>query len=118
LSALASLFDFLCENNAVLQNPVHGVKRPKEGSHEGKTAAVSDDQARVLLNTPNIETLKGKRDRAILAVLLYHALRRSELCDLCVKDYMPRRGIPHFEIRGKGQKIRYIPVHPQAVRLI
>lgn len=118
LSALASLFDFLCENNAVLHNPVHGVKRPKEGSNEGKTPAVSDDQAKILLQTPDPETLKGKRDRAILAVLLYHALRRSEVCDLCVKDYIPRRGIPHFEVYGKGQKIRYIPVHPKAVGLI
>jgi integrase/recombinase XerD len=28
LSALSSLFDYLCERNAVVGNPVDGVKRP------------------------------------------------------------------------------------------
>ena len=32
------------------------------------------------------DTLKGKRDRAILSVLLFHAFRREELCKLKVKD--------------------------------
>ena len=79
LSALASLFDYLCESNAVIHNPVHGVKRPKMISWEGKTPALSDDQARILLEAPDAATLKGKRDRAILATLLYHGLRCQEL---------------------------------------
>ena len=37
LSALASLFDYLCECNAVALNPVKGVKRPPAESNEGKT---------------------------------------------------------------------------------
>ena len=56
--------------------PVQGVKRPNEGANEGKTPAISDTQARALLDAPRADTLKGKRDRAILAVLLFHALRR------------------------------------------
>jgi len=36
LSALSSLFDYLCERNAVSGNPVDGVKRPKVKSNEGK----------------------------------------------------------------------------------
>ena len=118
LSALSSLFDFLCENNAITHNPVKGVSRPKEGANEGKTPATSDDQARTLLNSPSPDTLKGKRDRAILAVLLFHALRRSELCDLKVKDYSPRSGIQHFTVHGKGDKIRYVPVHQSAAAAI
>lgn len=118
LSALASLFDFLCEKNAITHNPVDGVKRPKENNNEGKTAPISDDDARVLLSTPDPDTLKGKRDRAILATLLYHALRRSEVCSLKVKDYGPRRGIPHFQIMGKGSKLRYVPVNPKAILYI
>lgn len=118
LSALSSLFDFLCENNAITHNPVKGVSRPKEGANEGKTPATGDDQARTLLNAPSPDTLKGKRDRAILAVLLFHALRRSELCDLKVKDYSLRSGIQHFTVHGKGDKIRYVPVHPSAATAI
>ena len=71
LAALASLFDHLLENNAVAGgNPVHGVKRPKIETNEGKTPALGDDQAKRLLDAPDTETVKGVRDRAILAVLL------------------------------------------------
>lgn len=118
LAALSSLFDALCEANAITHNPVKGVARPKEGANEGKTPAVSDDQARRLLNAPSADTLKGKRDRAILASLLYHGLRREELCGLKLKDILLRRGIMHFCIHGKGGKIRYVPIHPKAMGFI
>jgi site-specific recombinase XerC len=58
-------------------NPVDGVKRRKVKSNEGKTSALGDAQARQLLDAPPADTLKGVRDRAILATLLYHALRRE-----------------------------------------
>ena len=116
LSALADLFDYLCEANAVSHNPVKGVARPNEGASEGKTPALSDRQAKQLVEAPPAATLKGKRDRAILAVLLYHALRRAELCRLRVKDYAERRGLKHLRVHGKGAKIRYVPVHPRAIR--
>ena len=118
LSALADLFDYLCEANAVSHNPVKGVERPNEGASEGKTPALSDAQAKQLVEAPPTATLKGKRDRAILAVLLYHALRRAELCSLRVKDYAERRGIKHLRVHGKGGKIRYLPVHPRAIQLL
>ena len=70
LAALASLYEYLCECNAVTHNPVKGVKRPKVDSYEGKTPALGDAQARQLLDAPPTDTLKGKRDRAILSVLL------------------------------------------------
>src|SRR5262249_887435 len=67
LSALSSLFDYLCEKNAVTYNPVKGVKRPAADANEGKTPALGDAQARALLEAPATDTLKGKRDRAILS---------------------------------------------------
>lgn len=118
LSALSELFDFLTDRHAVDSNPVDGVKRPGEGANEGKTPALSDAQAKRLLEAPSDSTLKGRRDRAILAVLLYHALRRAELCSLRVRDYELRRGIPSLAIHGKGSRIRYLPVHPSAATLI
>jgi integrase/recombinase XerD len=118
LSALSSLFDHLCESNAVTHNPVKGVKRPNEGTYEGKTPALGDAQARALLNAPDTETLKGKRDKAMMAVLLFHAVRRDEVAKLRVKDMQTRQGILHFQIRGKGDKIRYLPVNPDSQRLV
>lgn len=118
LSALSSLFDYLCEHNAVTHNPVKGVKRPMANNNEGKTPAISNDQARKLLETPPEETLKGRRDRAILATLLYHGLRRQELCNLRVKDYQRRSGVMMFHVHGKRKKERFIPVEPKTQRLI
>lgn len=118
LSALSDLFAHLCEANAVLHNPVNGVERPTEGANEGKTPAISDDQARRLLEAPPVGTLKGCRDRAILAVLLYHAIRRAELCALRLKDCEERRGVRHLRIHGKRGKIRFVPLHPRASVLI
>ncbi len=113
LAALASLYEFLCDRNAVDQNPVKGVKRPKVDTYEGKTPALGDHQARQLLDAPKLDTLKGLRDRAILSVLLFHALRREELTKLRVKDFnLMRSGVPHILVQGKGAKTRYVPTHP------
>lgn len=93
LAALSSLFDFLCESNAVEFNPADGVKRPSAGANEGKSPALSDERAKALLNAPAGETLKAVRDRAILSALLFHGLRRAELCALAVGDIQERRGV-------------------------
>jgi integrase/recombinase XerD len=119
LAALSSLFQYLCDNNAVTHNPVKGVKRPKVESDVGKTPAIADHQARKLLIAPAEKSLKGLRDRAILATLLYHALRREELCKLTVRDARhERRGVPHLKVSGKGEKTRYVPLHGAAQDLI
>lgn len=118
LSALSSLFDYLCERNAVLGNPVDGVKRPTANGNEGSTPALGDAQARKLLEAPPEDTLKGKRDRAILATLLYHGIRREELCRLRVRDMQSRQGVMHFRIKGKRDKVRFVPIHASAQRLV
>lgn len=118
LSALSSLFEYLCEKNAVTHNPVKGVKRPAANNNEGKTPALSNDQARQLLEAPPEDTVKGQRDRAILATLLYHGLRRQELCNLRVKDYQRRSGVMMFHVHGKRKKERFVPVEPKTQRLI
>lgn len=118
LAALSSLFEYLCERNAVETNPVKGVKRPKVETYEGKTPAIGDHQARQLLDAPDPSTLKGKRDRAILSVFLFHGLRRAELCGLRVRDIEERRGVRHLVVRGKGGKTRYVPLHANAAERI
>jgi integrase/recombinase XerD len=118
LSALSALFDYLCEHNAVAGNPVDGVKRPVANGNEGSTPALGDAQVRKLLNAPSEDTLKGVRDRAILATLLYHGIRREELCRLRVRDIQSRQGVLHFRVKGKRDKVRFVPVHVTAQRLI
>ncbi len=119
LASLASLFEYLCEKNAVTHNPVKGVERPRTESGEGKTPALGDHQARELLAAPQKDTIKSKRDRAILSTLLFHALRREELCKLKVRDFQhARKGVPHLRVSGKGGKTRYLPLHPGTHALI
>jgi integrase/recombinase XerD len=118
LAALSSLYAYLCERHAVWHNPVLGVKRPRSMNREGVTPALGDHQARMLLEAPPADTLKGKRDRAILATLLYHGLRCEELCTLHVGDIHQREGVTHLRVEGKGDKVRYLPLHVLAQRLI
>lgn len=118
LSALSQLFDFYCECNAVDFNPIAGVKRPKHSRSQGKTPAISDEQMKLLLNAPSEDTLKGIRDRAIIATFGYHGPRRAEVAALLIRHYSRRGGVKYFEIHGKGGKIRYVPVHPIAQVLI
>jgi site-specific recombinase XerD len=119
LTALSALYNYLCDRNAVIHNPCKGVKRPTVVRNTGRTPAIAARQARGLLNAPVEDTLKGKRDRAILATLLYHGLRRSELCKLRVEDYRFQvEGVPHLYVEGKGNKERYVRLHDFAAELI
>ena len=74
------------------------------------------EEGRALVNAPTSESLRGKRDRAILAVLLGCGLRRSELVHLKV-EHLQRRE-EHWvvvDLVGKGGHVRTIPV-PQWVK--
>jgi integrase/recombinase XerD len=73
---------------------------------------------RKLLEAPAADTLKGVRDPAILATLLYHGIRREELCGLRIKDMQSRQGVLHFRVKGKRGKVRFVPVQVLAQRLI
>jgi site-specific recombinase XerD len=115
LAALASLFDYLIERAPRhTRNPAHGVKRPRINSYEGTTPALSSHQAKLLLNAPDLYSPKGLRDRAMLAVLLFHGLRRQEVALLKISDLQMRDGIQHLRFQGKGGRLRYIPLHGDA----
>ena len=113
LSALSSLYEFLTDQNAVATNPVKGVKRPKVDSYEGKTPAIADKEARQLMNLPNDKSLKGLRDRALLATLLYHGLRREET--LSPED-QGHPSPPRRAASSSARQRRQDPLHPSARR--
>ena len=69
------------------------------------------DQGHALWQAPDRERTKGKRDRALLGVLLAWGLRRHELAALSVGHLQQREG--HWaivDLRGKAGRVRTIPV--------
>ena len=69
------------------------------------------EQGQALWQAPDRERLKGKRDRALLALLLACGLRRHELAELTFGHLQQRQG--HWaimDLRGKAGHVRTIPV--------
>jgi integrase len=68
-------------------------------------------QAQALLNAPDITTTKGLRDRAIIAVLLGCALRRSEVASLTFTHIQQRDGRWCIvDLYGKHGRVRTVPM--------
>jgi len=90
---------------------VKGPKKPGVRLGNWLTA----DEARRFWQSPDPDTLKGKRDRAVLAILLGCGLRRRELADLAFTHLQQRE--EHWaivDLVGKGGHIRTVPV-PECV---
>jgi site-specific recombinase XerD len=69
------------------------------------------EQGHALWQAPDKERMKGKRDRALLALLLACGLRRHEVAELTVGHLQQREG--HWaivDLRGKAGHVRTIPV--------
>jgi site-specific recombinase XerD len=72
---------------------------------------LTPEQGNALWQAPNLERLHGKRDRALLAMLLACGFRRHEVAELAV-DHLQKRE-DHWaiiDLVGKGGHIRAIPV--------
>jgi integrase len=72
---------------------------------------LSKDDAQALINSPDITTLKGLRDRALLAVTLGAGLRRSEVAALACEHIQQRDGRwVIVDLVGKGNRVRSVPI--------
>ncbi len=94
-------------NIAAAVGRVKGVRR--EGIRTGNW--LTKDQAKLLLAAPDSATFTGKRDRALLAVLLGTGLRRNEARDLTV-DHIQMRDARWciVDLIGKHGKCRTVPM--------
>ena len=81
------------------------------------TRGVNPDSFKQITAQVNLETLKGKRDIAILRLLWDNALRRGEVCSLNIEDYQP--GESQLWIKGKGKLTKEpISLSSKAITLI
>ncbi len=90
-----------------------GIRRVKGARQLGLPIGnwLTAEQGKALLQNPLSQTLRGKRDRAMLAVLLGCGLRRAELLRLALEDVQTRDG--HWVIAdlvGKAGRIRTVPM--------
>jgi site-specific recombinase XerD len=113
LSAIRKLAVEATDNGLLDPDLAAGIGRVKGakrlGVHLGNWLTLAEAQA--LLGAPDATTVKGKRDRAILAVLLGCALRRAELAGLNVEDIQQRDGRwVAADLVGKGGRVRTVPV--------
>ena len=71
LAAIRMLFDWLVTGQVVATNPAHSVRGPKHVVKTGKTTVLTGEQARELLDSIDVSTLVGLRDRALIAVMTF-----------------------------------------------
>ncbi len=71
ISALSSLFNFLCKKQLMAINPAQGIKRPKVEQDQVKAPVLTTEQARLILDAPGMDDFKGVRATAILRQSYY-----------------------------------------------
>jgi site-specific recombinase XerD len=111
LSALRMLFDFLVTGQVIENNPAHAVRGPKHSMRRGKTAVLSADEARQLLDSIDVSTPKGLRDRALIALMVYSFGRIGAVLAMRVEDVFTLKGRQWIRLHEKGGKEHEMPCH-------
>ena len=106
LSALRGLCKFLVREGLIEHDPTSLTARPRLGRRLPR--ALGEAELVRLLETPDVTTLRGLRDRAMLSVTYAAGLRVSELVRLELGDIDTKRGV--VSALGKGGKRRLVPL--------
>lgn len=96
---------------------IRGIRAQKSsGVRAGNWLTV--EQARELIGDDD-GTVRGRRDRAVIALLLGCGLRRTEAAQLRTNQFTSRDGrIVITDLVGKGKRIRTVPVPPWAMEIV
>jgi len=106
LSAVRGLMKFLLREGVLSADPTELSARPRFGRRLPRT--LSEAEVLRLLEAPDLSTLRGLRDRAMLSVTYAAGLRVSELVALTAGDVDLKRGV--VSAFGKGGKRRLVPL--------
>jgi site-specific recombinase XerD len=113
LAALRKLASEAADNGLLPPEIAAGIARIRGVRRAGVRAGnwLTQEQAQQLLLLPSPGTMKGKRDQALLALLVGCGLRRSELAALTIEHVQQRDGRwVIIDLVGKGSRVRSVPV--------
>jgi site-specific recombinase XerC len=99
-------------------NPAREVKTERFSRTEGKTPAFVDGEVQTLLNSIDIFTHVGLRDRALRGPLAYAFARIGAVVRLKVEDYYPSGKRFLLRFKEKGGKEKELPVHHKLEELL
>ena len=113
LSAIRKLAAEAADNGALDPQIANGIRAVKGARREGRRTGnwLTREEAQTWLSAPDRRTLRGRRDRALLSVLIGCGLRRSEAAGLTFEHVQQRDGRwVLVDLIGKRDKIRSVPM--------
>lgn len=113
LLPVRAFFKWAVRNGHVLSNPASEIELPRL-EHRLPKPALSVAEAELVLAQPDVDTVIGLRDRAMLEVLYSTGIRRAELAHLQLPDVDVERKTL-FVRQGKGRKDRMVPIGTRAL---
>ena len=118
LSVLSGYCRFLMKQGVLKSNPVRLVRRPRQQKRLPSFLKEADLQGYFAATLWRVEDgrYEDRMPRVIISILAGTAIRRSELISLDRKSFDPARGVLH--VRGKGDKMREIPLLPSLCKEI
>ena len=112
LSGIRSFFRYLVLEDHLQADPCELLESPQTGFHLPEVLTL--DEIENLIESIDLSTREGQRNRAILETLYSCGLRVSELCNLKLSNLYLEEGF--IKVEGKGNKQRLVPISPRAIR--
>lgn len=111
LAALRMLFDYLVVGQVIASNPASSVRGPKYSVKKGKTPVLTADEARALLDSIDVSTPVGLRDRALIALMVYTFGRVGAVTKMRLEDIYVQGRRTWVRLHEKGGKRHDMPAH-------
>ncbi len=112
LSGIRSFYRYLVMDGHMDADPTELLESPKTGFHLPEVLTVEEIDN--LIESIDLSTHEGQRNRAMLEVLYSCGLRVTELCTLKLSDLYLEQGF--IKVEGKGSKQRLVPISPRAIK--
>lgn len=118
LAALRMLFDHLVIGQVLPSNPAASVRGPRYVLHKGLTPVLTTEEARTLLDSIDVSSIGGLRDRALIGAMIYSFARVGAVVAMNVEDYFPQGRRQWFRLHEKGGKLHDVPAHHKAEEFV